>query len=432
MPKNEKNIRNENRWYRLDNAAKIYPATSSASHANVFRIAVRLKEMVNPQILQEALTVTLPRFPSFDVRMQKGLFWNYFEHNPGKAVISQEIAPVCRPILLEETNGYLFRVSYYETRISLEVFHSVADGTGAEAFLKTLLYKYLSLNGKNVDIGEGILDGKMCPTALEVEDSFLRYYDPKAISSRAESKAYQISGTRIAPSAVRVTHGILPISEYKQLAKKNGATVSEYTVALMIFAIYETQLKGKGSKLPVKVSVPVNLRSFFETETLRNFSSYVNVGLTFSNTVYTFEEILRTVTSQIKNDVQKDKLIEKIGANVSAERSPFMRLTPLVLKSIALKTAFLLYGERLVTSTMSNLGVVSLPPSMSEHVERFEFVLGAPVKNMLNCALCTFKDHMTISFTRVMEETDIERFFFRYLSGQGISVVIESNYGVES
>lgn len=432
MPKSERNIKNENRWYKLDNAAKIYPAVTNASHAHVFRIAVRLKENVNPQVLQEALTVTLPRFPSFDVRMQKGFFWHYFEYNPGKPVVTQEIAPVCRPILLEETNGYLFRVSYYGTRISLEVFHAVADGTGAFAFLKSLLYKYLSLNGKNVETDDSILDGNMSPAAAEIEDSFQKHYDPKAISSRAESKAYQISGTRIAPEAVRVTHGIIPIAGYKILAKKSGATVTEYTVALIIYAVYETQLKGKGSKLPVKISVPVNLRSLFISETLRNFASYVNVGLTFSDSVYTFEDILSIVSSQIRNEVQKDKLVEKIGANVSAERSPFMRLTPLVLKRIALKTAFRLYGERLVTATMSNLGVISLPPSMAEHVDRFEFVLGAPVKNMLNCAVVSFGDSITISFTRVMEESDIERSFFRHLAALGIPVVIESNYGVES
>ncbi len=432
MPIKDKNNKNENRWYRLDNAAKIYPPTSSASQANVFRIAVKLKEKVNPQILQEALTVTLPRFPSFDVRMQKGLFWNYFEHNPGRAVVSQEIAPICRPILLEETNGYLFRLSYFENRISFEVFHAVADGAGAAEFLKAVVYKYLVHDGKSVDIDDSIINSKMCPTVTEVEDSFLKYYDPKTISSRAESKAYQISGTRLAASAVRVTHGIIPISEYKQLVKKSGATVTEYTVALIIYTVYETQLKGKGSELPVKVQVPVNLRSLFNSDTLRNFSSYVNVGLAFSDSVYTFEEILKSVSSQVKNDVQKDKLVEKFGANVSAERSPFMRLTPLVLKRIALKMAFRIYGERLVTSTMSNMGIIKLPPSMAEHIERFEFVLGAPARNMLNCALCSFQDSLTISFSRVMEETDIERFFFRYLADRGIDIVIETNYGVES
>jgi hypothetical protein len=36
---------------------------------------------------------------------------------------------------------------------------------------------------------------------------------------------------------------------------------------------------------------------------------------------------------------------------------------------------------------------------------------------------------MTVSFSRVMEETDVERFFFRFLAKKGLDIVIESNYG---
>jgi NRPS condensation-like uncharacterized protein len=418
----------ENRWYRLDNAAKIYPAVTN-TRTNIFRVAVRLKEQVNAQKLQEALEQTLPRFPSFNVRMQKGLFWYFFEHNPGKPIVYIEKAPVCRPINLQETNGYLFRVSHYHRRISLEVFHAVADGTGAITFLKSLLYRYLMLLGKDITADDEILEGIGCPAVSEVEDSFLKYYDPKISGGRAEEKAYQITGTRSAPEEVRVIHGILPVDAFKQLARESGATITEYTAALIIYSIWSTQLKGRTSRLPVKVSVPVNLRNIFASQTVRNFSSYVNVGLAFDSGTYVLEDILKTVSGQIKDSVQKDKLVEKIGANVKSERSPFVRFAPLFVKGIALRTAYNLYGERLVTTTLSNLGVVSLPESMSEYVERFDFVLGAPDKNTHRCAMCTFGGSVTVSFTRIIEETEIERFFFRYLAEKGLDIVIESNDG---
>jgi hypothetical protein len=107
-----------------------------------------------------------------------------------------------------------------------------------------------------------------------------------------------------------------------------------------------------------------------------------------------------------------------------------MRLTPLVMKNIALRTAYNRYGERLVTSTLSNLGVVTLPESMGAYVSRFDFILGPPVKNMLCCAVCTFGGRAVISFSSVMEEADIERFYFRHLAREGLDVVIETNYGV--
>lgn len=421
--------KNDNRWYRLDNAAKIYPAVTNAKRASVYRMSVDLREKVNPEILQTALTQTLPRFPTFSVRMQKGLFWYYFEQNLKKAAVFWERAPICRPIDLRETNGYLFRVNYYNTRISLEVFHVLSDGTGAVAFLKALVFNYLALLGRPVVADDDILDGQTCPALGEVEDSFLKYYDQKAISSRKEDKAYQLKGTRIAPQYVRLTQGILRPDAIKRLAEDCSATVTEYTAALIIDAIYETRLKGRGNRQPVKISIPVNLRKHLESNTLRNFSSYVNVGMTFDSGEYTFEQILESVREQLRNDVQKEKLIEKIGANVSAERSPFIRFAPLFLKNIALRTAYSLYGEKLVTTTLSNIGVVRVPDSMKDDIKRFDFILGAPVLNAFSCAMCTFEESMTISFTRVIEETDIERFFFRFLAKKGLDIVIESNYG---
>lgn len=422
-------IKNENRWYRLDNAAKIYPAVSNAKRASVYRMSVELFEKVNPEILQTALTQTLPRFPTFGVRMQKGLFWYYFEQNLKKAAVLLESAPICRPIDLRETNGYLFRVNYYNARISLEVFHVLSDGTGASAFLKALVFNYLALLGKPVVADDGILDGQSCPALGEIEDSFLKYFDQKAVSSRKESKAYQLKGTRIAPQYVRLTQGILRPGAFKSLAESCASTVTEYSAALIISAIYEMQLKGRGNRQPVKISIPVNLRKHMESNTLRNFSSYVNVGMTFDSGEYTFEQILESVKEQLRNDVKREKLLEKIGANVSAERSPFVRFAPLFLKNIALRTAYSLYGEKLVTTTLSNLGVVRVPDSMKSSIRRFDFILGAPVLNAFSCAICTFEDSMTISFTRVMEETDIERYFFRFLAKKGLDIVIESNYG---
>lgn len=421
--------KNENRWYRLDNAAKIYPAVTNAKHASVYRISAELNDKVNPELLQTALAQTLPRFPTFNVRMKRGLFWYYFEHNPAKVAVTWERAPICRPIDLRETNGYLFRVCYYNARISLEVFHVLSDGTGTVSFLKAIVFNYLSILEKHVIADDTILDGQVCPDLGEVEDSFQKYYDSKAISSRAEEKAYQMKGTRIAPQYIRLTQGIVSAAEFKRLAAVCGATVTEYTAALIIAAIYESQLKGRGSRLPVKISIPVNLRNYLASNTLRNFSSYVNVGMVFGTGEYTFDDILGAVREQIRNDVKREKLIEKIGANVSAERSPFIRFAPLVLKNIALKTAYNMYGEKLVTTTLSNLGVISLPDTMRDHVDRFDFILGAPEVNALSCAMCTFEDKMTVSFTRVMEETDIERFFFRTLSKKGLDIVIESNYG---
>ena len=57
-------------WYRLDNAAKIYPAMVSRRNSCVFRFAINLKEEVDPYVLQRALLDMRNRFPAMFVRVR--------------------------------------------------------------------------------------------------------------------------------------------------------------------------------------------------------------------------------------------------------------------------------------------------------------------------------------------------------------------------
>ena len=427
MTLRSRSARNDNKWYKLDNAAKIYPAISGPSKGSVFRVAVLLKCDVNPLILQEALAITLPRFPTLAVKMKKGLFWYYFESNPDTPEVTVEKAPSCRAIDTDETNGFLFRVSYYKKRISLEMFHALTDGTGALAYLKSLTSQYLTLSGLGFFSDDSILDYEVHPSADEIQDSFEKYYDPRIKSRWTEEKAYHIYGTRLAPDTLDIVHGIIPLKSFLSIVKENNATVTEYLTALLIYSIYFTQLKNRACHTPVKISVPVNLRNFFPSRTLRNFSSYVNIGLSFTDKDYSFEQILNVVSDTMKNEVKPENFIRKISANVKAEKNILMRLAPLVLKNVVLKSAFSAFGENLFTCSFSNLGAVGIPDAMEEYIDRFEFVLGPPVINLLNCSVCSFRNGMIMTFSKVMHETDIERFFFRFLSEKGLEITIETN-----
>lgn len=56
-------------WFKLDNAAKIFPGQNSRTWSNVFRIGVQLKKEIDPEVLLLALKATLKRMPSFNVRI---------------------------------------------------------------------------------------------------------------------------------------------------------------------------------------------------------------------------------------------------------------------------------------------------------------------------------------------------------------------------
>lgn len=59
-------------WTRLDNAAKIFPPTSTARDSKVFRFACELNEPVEPAALQRALDQTLVPVPLLPLLPEKG------------------------------------------------------------------------------------------------------------------------------------------------------------------------------------------------------------------------------------------------------------------------------------------------------------------------------------------------------------------------
>ena len=119
----------EPKWDKLDNTAHLFPVIAGDDMTNVYRISVVLKEPVVGTILQDALDIVLPKFDGFNVRLRQGIFWYYFEENgkPAPEVREEDTYP-CRYILQNRNNSYLFRVTYYQCRINLEVFHALTDG----------------------------------------------------------------------------------------------------------------------------------------------------------------------------------------------------------------------------------------------------------------------------------------------------------------
>ena len=77
-------------WYKLDNAAKIFPFIFSKKDTNSFRLSCVFYEDIIVENLEPALKKALHRFPTFYVKLRRGIFWNYFDHNNAKPLIKEE------------------------------------------------------------------------------------------------------------------------------------------------------------------------------------------------------------------------------------------------------------------------------------------------------------------------------------------------------
>lgn len=75
-----------------------------------------------------------------------------------------------------------------------------------------------------------------------------------------------------------VLQGTIEVSALKTECRKVGVSITKYLAAVLLWAIIQTETDGKTLKRPVALNLPVNLRSFFESETLANFFAVVNIS----------------------------------------------------------------------------------------------------------------------------------------------------------
>ena len=417
-----------NNWYKLDNAAKIYPAAQTTHWAPIFRLSATLNEEVDVAVMQEALGHVLKRMPTMACRLKAGFFWYRLESLDGMPAIESDVRnPMLR---IQKPDGSLFRVRCYHRRIAVEFFHAVSDGTGGLTFLLTMVREYLRLKySADIPTGDRILDCSANPTVSEMEDAFLRHAGSQSIS-RKEPLAYTLHGTPIPREEVIITSGTIPTDQLLALARSQNATLGELLTALLIQAIADVQ-RGDTSSLrrrrQVKVSVPVNLRPYFNSNTLRNFSSYINVGIDTRLGEYTLDEILKQIHHTMRLNLTEKQLRARFSGNVALEKVFAIRLLPLVLKNPIMRSIYNYEGKRYISSTLTNIGFVSLPSEMQSYVERLDFLLGPSTDAITQMATISYNNQTSLNFTRTMVESDVERSFFRSLVRLGVPVRIESN-----
>lgn len=415
-------------WYLLDNAAKIFPCTSNKNRPNLFTVSAVLVEDINKDILQETIDTVLSRFPSYKVKLKKGIFWYYLEENNNPYVVEEQDPNVYDYYMLKRKNGYLFNLCYYKNKISLTMFHSLTDGTGAMEFLKTIVYQYLKFTGKKID-SEGIILMPDAPSVnAEVNDNFQKYYDKAKSKQPKESKAYHIEGTHFDYGGVGVIVGTTSVSELKKIAKRYDVTITTYLSAVFTYALYLDAFKPeKPIKRPVKLLVPVNMRKIFKDETMRNFAGFIRLVTTLTPDL-TLESIISDYKNQMEEKLTKGYLINMSNANVKMEKNVFLRITPLIIKNIAMRIGFAILGDNIQTTSVSNLGMVKFPKSMEQYIENVYFDLGASYNIVKNFGVCSYKDKINLSFSRSVIETSLEQKFFKLLADEGLKIEIISNY----
>ena len=416
-------------WYRLDNAALIFPAVMRKNWNNVFRVSVTLKDTVDPGLLSRAAAELLPRFPAIFVRLRTGFFWYYLETVAEAPKAEEDYAWPLTPMSRRKLRKCCIRILYYQNRIAVEFFHSVTDGTGGMAFLQNLAARYLTLKeGLTIPAEGNIVNPGEPPKAEEVRDCF-QLCAAKASVSRAEENAYRLRGNPEEDYFRHIVTGILPTDVLLEKAHEQGTTVTGWLAAVMAEAVLARQKEDPrpGRSRHIKITVPVNLRRIFGMNTMRNFTLAVNIGFDPRLGEYTHGEICRLMHHQLAAETIRQRMAGRVATNVNLQRSLPLRLTPLPLKTLAMRLVYALSGESKGCLNISNMGTVTLPEAMAPYVERFDFIIGVQYSYPNNCSVVSWQGKTYISMIRGIRDSELERLFFSSLVEKGIPVEIESN-----
>lgn len=414
------------KWKRLDNAAKIFPPTSSDRDTKVFRFAIELYETVDPKILQEAVDIAMESFPFYRVVLRRGAFWYYLEETSEQVLVEEENNTVCAPIFFEGERTLLFRVIYYGKRISLEIHHTLSDGTGALWLIKAIAYHYLTIKHKEDFVDK--MPAKPYSPSLghKTADSFNKYYTgEKNIVAKKQTKAFRIHGTRIEDNRNILIEGSLSVKEALNEAHKYNTTLTGFLASLLIYSIYQ-EMSVSQRKKPIIITVPVNLRQFFKSESARNFFGTIRIEYNVSKQGDSFENIIKHVNDSFKDKLTEKALEKQLNSFVALEQYKLLKIIPLPIKNLVLRLADI-YNERGITAGISNIGKVDFPKELQPYIYQLNVCTGARRPQL---SVVSYNDNLTLSFTSSFTETGIQENFFKFLTKEGINVNIASNIEV--
>lgn len=333
-----------------------------------------------------------------------------------------------QPIRFREDNGWLVRFFYYQSRISLEVFHAVSDGAGALTFFRTLLAVYLRELGHPIPCGPGLLD---------VDDPLVRRsWRMPTLGTRA-SGSCGTAGRRPAFSntsqaepfyTLNVTMGFLPVDRLKEIAARYGASITEYLSAVLLQSILENQeVQRPRRPRPAALAIPIDLRGWFPSATLRNFILTVRLCVDPTLGPYTFPELVRYVHHYMRLHINPQEMRARFTGNVHFTANRFLQLIPIFLKNPVMSLSYQLVGVRPFSATYTNPGLFRVPPEMAPHIQRMEVVLGQATRPSPHCASISYGNTMAVTFAGTGTSSETERRFFTHLVREGIPVKVESN-----
>lgn len=405
------------KWRKLDNTAKIF-SMEDYTNNNTFRLSVVLKDKINPSYLKDAVIRTLIDYPSYKVKIRAGFFWNYFEKNDNDVIIEEESEMPCQSINFVMNNDYLFKVTYFDKKINVDMCHMLTDGMGGIIFIKSIIYNYLNIV-KDLDIK--IVDKYY--DAGYGRDQYLRRYD-KSMFSVDKSKHIFLIKDKYNIDINKTYHYIIDVDMFKSVCKKYDVSVTVLLTSLYVLALYNTVYDKKSGR-DIYINLPVDMRKHFNVYAFSNFFTCMDIKSNINRSNVDFNSILEQIKSEFSSKLKIENLKGYLSRDVKLGSNVAIRLVPLFIKKPIMK--ILEKVVRRSTTTLSNIGIFHVDERYEKYIDNVLVVVNPGNIQKVKCTVCSYKNKLNVTINSNLVDESFEKEFNRLLEEYIGKIKVESN-----
>lgn len=393
--------------FELDDFAKIILPINNNKFTFSFRVSIYLTKDIIPELLQVALDFTIKRFPIFATKLKRN-FWGYkLESNRQHYYIELENDIPCRPINFKEEDSQLFKILYFKNKISLEILHILTDGTGAVAFLKTLVIEYLKLVENDIIIEENVYDINAPIDNEELENPFKNISINNIKPEFANKILLRPVGKALKKEPHQIVQFRLDSEKLKSIAKKYNTTVTGYLTSVMFIANKAVTNNKNGY---TNVYIPINLRKYYPTKSIRNFCTLCNIYIK-NEEISDFDSLVEKVNKNLKENLNTNT-VNKLIVNTQKISNSFYHI-PFSIKKIISKIICNSLSNKYYTNELSNLGEIKFSENISKYIESMDLFLNIKIIAKITCAVITANNITTFSIFKSIENTSFEEELYK-------------------
>ncbi|MEI8093750.1 MAG: hypothetical protein WCG80_06020 [Spirochaetales bacterium] len=396
----------------LDTAGTIMPAVTDHHNTTFFRLTAELTDVLERSLLQRAVDRLSTRYSQFYVQLAKT--WSGWTLQPlPRPPLVEDDGPVpCKGADIHVPGTPLVRFRVRGAVLALEMSHVLSDGFGALVLLKDVLAEYLLLSPNEPYRPE------------EWVDSYVRNYRPGVAWPEPYAKAWRVPGERLPGPDYRASGVSMSAEKVRECASRFGLSITEYLASVQLGALEDLRLalgrEAKSRRLPLTLMVPADLRRSFPSISLRNFSGVLLASLPWSQEPTPFDVICSRVRLALQTQKSPDQLSRQVARNVWAARFIGFHLLPRVLLNPLRRVFYGVFGESAITSHLSNLGAVELPPGVASFVRSLAFLPGASQRTGTNVGVVSYQGRLVLSFGSVLVSDALETSLLERLGAEGL------------